>query len=97
MPADTASEKPIYEKDKAAELARQELERRQFMEGFAMGRSDFLDSANKQHMDPIEIEEKLKAMEERKEKRYQALLAEQRHRTDLLELRHLGPPSDRER
>lgn len=97
MSSDSPPERPAYEKDKLAELTRQELERKQFLEGHEEGKAAFLDRASKQNIDPIEIEEKLKAMEENRKERYQALTDEQQRRMDLLELRHLGPPSERER
>jgi hypothetical protein len=96
MPSDFY-EKLTYEKEKKAVLEVQALDRKEFLQGSEEAKRDFVKQAKKQDMDPIEIEEKLKAMEEGQKRQLNELLEKQQRKMDELELRHLGPPSERQR
>jgi hypothetical protein len=94
MPSDVY-EKPTYENNKASELDRQKREREQFFEGSELAKKDLVNLANEQGKDPIEIEEKLKALEEIQKQQLKNLLDEQQRRMDELEILHNGPPLER--
>lgn len=96
MPDETSS-KPEYEKAKAAELLRQEEERRQAQAGHEKGKQLYTKEAKAKGTDPIQIDESIKFLDTRYHDRFQKLLQEQQRRMDELELRHLGPPSERDK
>jgi ribosomal protein L13 len=86
-----------HEQERAAELERQARDRRDQEKGLTEAASDMLEAAEKKGREELERIELQRSIEKQQDKLRQQLLQEQQRRLDEIDLRHLGPPSERDK
>ena len=98
MAADEEIHKKLeHEKERAAELQRQAQDRKDLEKGLTEAKSDMLEAAEKTGREELERVELQRSIEKQQDKLRQQLLQEQQRRLDEIDLRHLGPPSERDK